>query len=91
MQIERNRRIARGDEVTIGRLESGLSIVEPPADPAALGALNRTLESRGVGWSYGMLVTGSETGASSAGIGGTRVVDGTWCVHAVLRKSVCEP
>ena len=72
--LERNRRIGRGDEVAIGRLQSGISIVEPPADPAELGALNRALESRGVGWTYGMLVTGSETADSSAGVGGTRVL-----------------
>ncbi len=71
--LERNRRIARGDEVTFGRLERGISIVEPPADPAELGALNRALERRGVGWSYGTLVAGSETADSSAGLGGIRV------------------
>lgn len=72
--LERNRRITRGDEVTIGRLEPGVSVVEPPADPAELGALNRALERRGVSWSYGTLVTGSETTDSSAGLGGTRVL-----------------
>jgi hypothetical protein len=79
--LERNRRITRGDEVTIGRLESGISIVEPPADPAELGALNRALERRGVGWTYGTLVTGSETADSTAGLGGTRV----------LKRYVLEP
>jgi hypothetical protein len=72
--LERNRRIARGDEVTIGRLERGISIVEPPADPAELGALNRALERRGVGWSYGRFLTGSEAADSTAGLGGTRVL-----------------
>jgi hypothetical protein len=79
--LERNRRITRGDEVTIGRLEPGISIVEPPADPAELGALNRALERRSVGWSYGALVTGSETADSSVGLGGTRV----------LKRYVLEP
>jgi hypothetical protein len=50
-----SRRIARGDEVTIGRLGRGSSVVQPPEDPAALGALNRALAARGVGWSYGRL------------------------------------
>jgi Aerotolerance regulator N-terminal/von Willebrand factor type A domain len=71
--LERNRRIARGDAVSIGRLEAGTSIVEPPADVAELGALNRALERRGVGWSYGSLVTGSETADSALGLGGIRV------------------
>jgi len=71
--LERNRRISRGDEVTIGRLERGISIVEPPADVAQLGALNRALERRGVTWTYGTLVTGSETADSAVGPGGIRV------------------
>ena len=71
--LERNRRISRGDEVTIGWLERGISIVEPPADVAQLGALNRALERRGVSWTYGTLVTGSETADSAVGLGGVRV------------------
>jgi len=51
--LETNRRIARGDEVTLGRLSRGSSIVQPPQDPAALGALNRALAARGVPWHYG--------------------------------------
>ncbi len=58
--LERNRRIARGDEVTIGRLAAGTSVVEPPADPAELGALNRALGRRGAGWRFGALVAGAE-------------------------------
>ena len=50
-----NRRIARGDEVTFGRLGRGRSIVQPPEDPAAVGALNRALAARGVAWSYARL------------------------------------
>ncbi len=50
-----NRRIARGDEVTFGRLGRGSSVVQPPDDPAELGALNRALAARGVGWSYARL------------------------------------
>jgi hypothetical protein len=51
--LEANRRITRGDEVTLGRLARGSSIVQPPEDPAALGALNRALAARGVAWHYG--------------------------------------
>jgi hypothetical protein len=39
--------------VTLGRLGRGSSIVQPPEDPAALGALNRALAARGVPWRYG--------------------------------------
>jgi len=39
--------------VTLGRLSRGSSIVQPPQDPAALGALNRALAARGVLWHYG--------------------------------------
>ena len=48
-------RIARGGEVTLGRLARGSSVVQPPDDPARLGALNRALAARGVGWRYGNL------------------------------------
>lgn len=68
-----NRRLARGDEVTVGRLGPGTSIVEPPADPAELGALNRALDRRGVGWSYGTLVAASETTDSGPALGQERV------------------
>lgn len=51
--LETNHRIARGNEVTIGRLARGSSIVMPPDDPAGLGALNRALAARGVSWTYG--------------------------------------
>ena len=51
--LEANRRITRGTEVTLGRLARGRSIVQPPEDPAALGALNRALAARGVAWRYG--------------------------------------
>lgn len=53
--LEANHRIAEGGEVTLGRLARGNSIVLPPEDPAALGALNRALAGRGIGWSFGPL------------------------------------
>lgn len=49
-------RMRRGTEITLGTLGNGPSIVAPPADPAAVGALNRALERRGLGWRYGNLV-----------------------------------
>jgi len=68
-----NRRIARGNEVTFGRLGRGSSVVQPPADPAALGALNRALAARDVGWSYGTLVLETATTDSGAVVGKVRV------------------
>jgi hypothetical protein len=68
-----NRRIARGDEVTFGRLGRGSSVVQPPDDPAALGALNRALAARGVGWSYGRLALEPATTDSGAVVGRVRV------------------
>lgn len=46
-------RIGRGSEITLGALGSGFSVVLPPADPAALGAVNRALARRGVSWRFG--------------------------------------
>jgi aerotolerance regulator-like protein/VWA domain-containing protein len=60
-----NRRILPGQEVTLGRLGHGTSVVQPPEDPAEIGALNRALAARGVGWSYGSL--SSATGFSDSG------------------------
>ncbi len=48
-----DRRIRRGGQITVGRLGSGASLVVPPSDPALLGALNRSLASRGIPWQYG--------------------------------------
>lgn len=49
-------RIRPGSELSLGTLGAGASVVLPPSDPAAVGALNRALERRGVGWRYGALV-----------------------------------
>jgi hypothetical protein len=68
-----NRRIARGDEVTFGRLGRSSSVVQPPADPAALGALNRALAARSVGWSYGGLALEPVTTDSGPVVGRVRV------------------
>lgn len=69
-----NGRILRGREITVGRLGPGISVVQPPADPAELGALNRALAARGVGWSYGNLTTEVAFSDSSAVVGRQRVV-----------------
>ena len=68
-----NGRIGRGSEVTLGRLGPSFSVVEPPADPAELGAINRSLEQRGVGWQFGRLVTASAMTDSGGLVGRERV------------------
>jgi hypothetical protein len=68
-----NRRIARGEEVTFGRLGRGSSVVQPPADPAELGALNRALAARGVGWSYTRLSIDPAMTDSGPAVGRVRV------------------
>jgi len=72
--LESNRRIARGTEVTLGRLARGSSIVMPPEDPAALGALNRALAARGVAWRYGALRIEPATTDSGPLVGRVRVL-----------------
>ena len=60
--LEADGRVRRGTDLTAGTLGGGPSVVLPPADPAQLGALNRALERRDIGWRYGALVaTPSET------------------------------
>jgi hypothetical protein len=76
-----NRRITRGGDVTLGRLGAGPSVVQPPADAAELGALNRALERRAVGWRFGTLVTAPERSDSAGGQAGVRV----------LRRYALEP
>jgi Aerotolerance regulator N-terminal len=72
--LETNRRITRGEEITIGRLGPRASVLEPPDDPAALGALNRALAARGIAWRYGTLTLAPGTTDSSAAIGRVRVL-----------------
>jgi hypothetical protein len=69
-----NHRIQRGQEVSLGRLGRGTSVVQPPDDPAGVGALNRALAARGVGWSYGNPATGSGYSDSGAVVGRHRVI-----------------
>jgi hypothetical protein len=72
--LESNRRIARGGEVTLGRLARGSSVVQPPEDPAALGALNRALAARGASWRFGPPVGEAATADSGALVGRVRVL-----------------
>jgi hypothetical protein len=72
--LEANRRIARGEEITLGRLGPRASVVEPPDDPAALGALNRALAARGIAWRYGALTLAPAATDSGPAIGRVRVL-----------------
>jgi len=69
-----NGRIVPGQEVTLGKLARGASVVQPPNDPAELGALNRALGARGVAWRYGDASTGAAFSDSGALVGRRRVV-----------------
>ena len=68
-----NGRILPGQEVTLGRLARGASVVPPPNDPAELGAMNRALAARGVGWSFGSLSTDLAVTDSGAVVSRQRV------------------
>ncbi len=67
-------RIQKGDEVLLGRLGPGASVVEPPEDAAQLGALNRALSRRGILWTYGSPVLASAATDSGALLGRERVM-----------------
>ena len=68
-----NGRIVPGQEVTLGRLARGASVVQPPNDPAELGAVNRALGVRGVAWRYGDASTEAAFSDSGALVGRRRV------------------
>ena len=55
--LQQGGRLREGDDISLGALGDGPSIVLPPADMAAVGALNRRLERRGVAWRFGGPVT----------------------------------
>ena len=76
-----NGRLAAGDEITLGALGPAASVVEPPADAAALGAVNRALERRGAAWRFGSLIAAGETSDSGAIAG----------PHRVTRRYSLEP
>ena len=62
-------RLVRGGDLSIGNLSQGASIVQPPADPAAQGALNRALAARGAAWRFGELIAGSTVTDSGTVLG----------------------
>jgi len=64
-----NGRLVRGNDVALGWLGPGASVVQPPEDRAGLGAVNRALAARGVSWSFGEAVAGAATTDSGAVIG----------------------
>lgn len=71
--LEADGRVRRGNEVTLGGLGRGLSVVFPPADPAEVGALNRALGRRGVAWRFGDPVNAAERSDSGALVGAVAV------------------
>ncbi len=68
-----NNRISRGRDITVGTLAPGASVVQPPTDPARLGALNRALAARNVGWQYGDLIEAPATVDSGGPAGGESI------------------
>ncbi len=68
-----NGRIVPGQEVVLGRLGRGASIVQPPNDAAGLGALNRSLAARGLSWRYGSATAGAAFSDSGPLVGRHRV------------------
>lgn len=76
--LEANGRLVRGTEVRLGglgrmgtgaRMEGAYSVVYPPADQAALGALDRALARRGVRWRFGAEVVVAERSDSGPLLG----------------------
>jgi hypothetical protein len=67
-------RLARGADLSIGSLGRGPSVVEPPDGAEDLGAVNRALARRGVGWNYGALVLAPGVADSGALVGRERIV-----------------
>lgn len=59
-------RLRRGGAVRIGDLGAGASVVQPPEDPARIGALNRALAARGSSWRFGTIQQGAERSDSNA-------------------------
>ncbi len=55
-------RVGSGDDVLLGEHPGdGATVLFPPADPALLGSLNRSLAARGTGWRLGDPVVGEWT------------------------------
>lgn len=57
--LRQSGRAREGSQVVFSDgLTGGVSVVFPPSDPALVGALNRGLEARGIGWRFGAIVEG---------------------------------
>ena len=89
--LEANRRIGRGSEVTLGRLAPGSSIVQPPEDGAAIGALNRALAARGVAWRYGAPVLEPAMTDSGPLVGRVRVLRRYQLSRSRAGAPACSP
>ena len=63
--LRANGRLLPGDDIALGGFGASASVVLPPADPAALGAVNRELERRGVAWHFGDPAPAGATDSSS--------------------------
>jgi hypothetical protein len=74
-------RLGRGSDLSLGRLGPGASVIVPPADPALLGALNRSLAQRGAGWRFGELRVTPTFSDSSSLVGRVQI----------LRRYALEP
>jgi hypothetical protein len=67
--LQEGGRAGSGRTVVVADRPAGSrSVVVPPADPAAIGALNRALGSRGVQWRFGNLVEGEWTVRGDLGL-----------------------
>jgi hypothetical protein len=66
-------RLQDGSDVSLGWLGPGPSVVEPPADMAELGSLNRALERRGVSWRFGGPVVREQMSDSGALLPAVRI------------------
>jgi hypothetical protein len=64
-----NGRLVRGNDVSLGWLGPGASVVQPPEDRAGLGGVKRALAARGVSWRFGDAVPGAAPTDSGAVIG----------------------
>ena len=86
-----NGRLIRGGDLTLGTLGQGASIVQPPADPAGHGALNRALAARGASWRFGELAPGSTVTDSGPLLGRHPVARRYALVPAGSRASSAPP
>ena len=71
--LAQNGRIVAGADVGLGTLGGAAAVVTPPADPAALGALNRALAARGSQWRFGDLALTAVTTDSGPWLGRERI------------------